>query len=62
MQERVRRPLKNGTANLFVEGVRRHELDAGNDGALRRKLMNCSHGQELGQPADLTSDCFFTLV
>ena len=29
---------------------------------LKRKLMSLSHGQELGQLADLPSDCLFTLV
>ena len=29
---------------------------------LKRKLMSLSHGQELGQLADLASDWFFTFV
>ena len=31
-------------------------------GQLGWKLVSCSHGQELGQLADLASDCLFTLV
>ena len=31
------------------------------DNVLKRKLMSCSHGQELGQLADLASDWLFTL-
>ena len=29
---------------------------------LKRKFMSCSHGQELGQLADLVSDWLFTIV
>ena len=29
---------------------------------LERKFMSCSHGQELGQLVDLSSDWLFTLV
>ena len=31
-------------------------------GELKRKLMSCSHCQELGQLSDLASDWLFTLV
>ena len=42
--------------------VHRRRFAGQHDHVLKRKLLSCSHGQELGQLADLASDWLFTLV
>ena len=47
-------------ARLPANNSRRCGDPAGS--GLKRKLMSCSHGKELGQLGDLASDWLFTLV
>ena len=58
--------LRGKGERIVVEGRNEPDLlavlDREVDGGLKRKLLSLSHGQELGQLAELTSDWLFTLV